>query len=73
MTPRPSQAGTLHVKGHGLIHAVNLTIEADTFIVDDLGRVVGDVHDATCTLGEGFSGSGASGLPDYLNHISLIY
>jgi hypothetical protein len=41
-------------------------ITAETLIVDDLGRIIGDLHDITCFKGNGFNANnGASGRQCY--------
>ena len=53
----------MYVRGKGLVHAVNVDIEAGTLVIDDLGIVRGDTHSITCTTGQGSpSSSGASGI-----------
>ena len=56
------KANKLWVQGGGHVHAVHVDMEAKDLIVDDLGLIVGDIHDAPCTTGNGFSStSGGSG------------
>lgn len=50
------------MQGGGHVHAVHVDITADTLIVDDLGKIIGDIHNAACSKGDGYSSStGASG------------
>ena len=39
------QGTSIRVQGCGIIHAIHVVIESDNLVVDDLGRVVGDIHD----------------------------
>ncbi|XP_076091252.1 uncharacterized protein LOC143063127 [Mytilus galloprovincialis] len=55
-------ANKLWVQGGGHVHAVHVDITADTLIVDDLGKIIGDIHNAACSKGDGYSSStGGSG------------
>ena len=53
----------LRVEGGGHLHTTMMEINADTLIVDDLGRVVADVHDIPCddADGAGKAGTGSYG------------
>ena len=54
------------MQGEGHVHAVQVNITAETLIVDDLGRIIGDLHDITCSKGNGFNANdGASGRQCY--------
>ena len=55
------QGTSIRVQGGGIIHAIHVVIESDNLIVDDLGRVVGDIHDLPCDTGNGIDGTTASG------------
>jgi len=70
-----TQADKLWVQGGGLVHAVKVTIVAGTLVVDDLGQIVGDLHDISCPTGTGFAGNGGSGkyyLWNFLVHVFRI-
>jgi len=55
------------VQGEGHVHAVQVNITAENLIVDDLGQIIGDLHDITCSKGNGFNANnGASGRQCYL-------
>lgn len=56
----------MYIKGGGHAHAVHVNITASTLTVDDLGRIVGDVHNILCAEGTGFDGVGASGIKSIL-------
>ena len=47
--------------GGGIIHAVHLNITVDNLVIDDLGTIVGDLHQIPCSEGQGHGGSGPSG------------
>ena len=49
------------MQGGGKIHAIFVDIQPVNLIVDDLGEIIGDYHDLTCAVGNGFSGSTGSG------------
>ena len=52
----------LRIKGGGTIHHPKIHITADEFIIDDLGTLVGDRHDESCSTGNGYNnGNGGSG------------
>ena len=54
--------GFLRIEGGGTIHHAKIHIEAETFIIDDLGTLVGDTHEESCTTGNGINnGNGGSG------------
>ena len=55
------QGTSIRVQGGGIIHAIHVVIESDNLVVDDLGRVVGDIHDLPCETGNGVDGTTASG------------
>ena len=56
--------GYLRIEGGGTIHHPTIHIEAETFIIDDLGTLVGDTHEETCSTGNGANnGNGGSGTP----------
>ena len=55
------QVEHLNVHGGGTIHAVHLNITVVNLTVDDLGTIVGDLHQVPCTQGQGHDGLGASG------------
>ncbi|XP_070535282.1 uncharacterized protein [Ptychodera flava] len=54
--------GDFHIKGGGHVHTVNLEVNADTLIIDDLGRLVADYHSIPCNVSEG---AGKTGTSDY--------
>ena len=35
------------------MHAVHINLTANTMVVDDLGRVTGDLHEISCVQGDG--------------------
>ncbi|XP_038052472.1 uncharacterized protein LOC119725183 [Patiria miniata] len=53
----------LKVEGGGHLHTKRMEINADVLIVDDMGRLVADLHDLPCpdSDGAGKSGSGNNG------------
>ena len=55
------QASNFHVHGLGRVHAIHLNITAAELTVDDLGQIIGDYHNISCSIGEGFDGYGPSG------------
>lgn len=68
----------LKVEGGGHLHTTRMEINADILIVDDLGKVVADVHEIPCEDEDGagkdpsssYGGSGMSSLPGV---IALLY
>ena len=58
----------LRVKGGGKIHAIHVDIQSTNLIVDDLGEIIGDYHDLTCTSGNGVAGTTGSGKPYCILH-----
>ncbi|WAR25690.1 hypothetical protein MAR_011394 [Mya arenaria] len=51
----------LNIQGGGIVHAIHVNIEAQQLIVDDLGEIIGDFHNITCSVGEGVQGTAGSG------------
>ena len=64
--------GTLWIKGGGTVHHPKVHVTAETLTVDDLGTLVGDEHDESCSTGNGFNnGNGGSG--NYILHKHSIF
>ena len=55
------QGTDLRVQGGGIIHAIHVDIQSTNLIVDDLGEIIGDYHELTCTSGNGVAGTTGSG------------
>ena len=49
------------MQGGGIIHAIYVDIQPTNLIVDDLGEIIGDIHELTCDTGNGVAGSTGSG------------
>ena len=56
-----AQGADIRVQGGGIIHAIHVDIQSTNLIVDDLGEIIGDYHELTCTAGNGVAGSTGSG------------
>lgn len=57
------QAEMLRVNGGGIVHATTVNIEAESLIVDDLGEIIGDLHNVACSsVYSGVGGSSGSGI-----------
>ena len=61
------------MQGGGIIHAIHVDIQSTNLIVDDLGEIIGDVHELTCTSGNGVAGTTGSGKPISILHLSPFF
>ena len=59
------QAKYLHIKGLGEIRSTELRIEADVFIIDDLGVLRADFNLDPCTVGDANGDSGSCSITLY--------
>ena len=55
------QGNDIRVQGGGIIHAIHVDIQPVNLIVDDLGEIIGDYHERSCSVGNGVAGSTGSG------------
>lgn len=51
----------MRIYGGGFVYAVYFNLIVGEMIVDDLGRVVGDIYFVFCVTGEGVNGVGVLG------------
>ena len=64
----------MEIKGHGRMHAVHIEVTANTMVVDDLGSVIGDLHNNQCVQGDGVTSTkGASGNTDPLFVLQIAH